>query len=119
MTELNHFLSNKEIQRHLQYSLNQYNTSWHFIPPRSPHFGGLWEAGVKSVKFHIKRVASNVNLAFEEYYTLLTQIEAVLNSRPLSSLSTNINDPEPLTPPDNRLSKYQHIQKVTQHFWRR
>lgn len=139
LTELNNFLSNKEIQRHLQYSLNQYNTSWHFIPPRSPHFGGLWEAGVKSVKFHMKRVASNVNLTFEEYYTLLTQIEAVLNSRPLSSLSTDINDPEPLTPahfligrritsvpepgllefPDNRLSKYQHIQKVTQHFWRR
>jgi hypothetical protein len=28
---------------------------WHFIPPNSPHFGGLCEAGVKSLKYHWKR----------------------------------------------------------------
>lgn len=31
-------------------------TQWHFIPPATPHFGGIWEAGVKSMKFHLKRV---------------------------------------------------------------
>ena len=29
-------------------------TTWSFIPPHTPHFGGLWEAGVKSVKFHLR-----------------------------------------------------------------
>ncbi len=62
---------------------------WRFIPERSPHFGGLWEAAVKSFKIHLKRVASNVKLTFEEMTTLLAQIEACLNSRPLTPLTSD------------------------------
>jgi len=53
---------------------------WHFIPPAGPHFEGIWEAGVKSVKYHLKR--DNI-LTYEEMEKLLCQIEEVLNSRPL------------------------------------
>ncbi|XP_045500327.1 uncharacterized protein LOC123697818 isoform X1 [Colias croceus] len=35
--------------------LAQEGTQWHFIPAYSPNFGGLWEAGVKSMKYHLKR----------------------------------------------------------------
>ncbi|GFX89419.1 integrase catalytic domain-containing protein [Trichonephila clavipes] len=66
-----------------------------FSPPVSPHFGGLWEAGVKSIKYHLKRVIGNANLTFEEFSTLLTQVEAILNSRPLVSLDCD-NDPDSL-----------------------
>ncbi|GFX61489.1 uncharacterized protein TNCV_1030781 [Trichonephila clavipes] len=59
---------------------------WHFRAPVSPHFGGLWEAGVKSIKYPLKRVIGNTNLTFEEFSTLLTQVEAILSSRPLVSL---------------------------------
>ena len=115
------------------------NINWHFIPPRSPHFGGLWEAGIKSTKSHLKRVIGNKSLCFEDFYTVLTQIEAVLNSRPISPLSDDPNDLNPLTPghfligrsltsipdPDvtdtseTKLSRYQHLQKLVQHFWNR
>ncbi|XP_045534559.1 uncharacterized protein LOC123721125 [Papilio machaon] len=60
-------------------------TQWHFIPPYSPTFGGLWEAGVKSMKGHLKRVLTT-NLTFEEMSTLLCQVEACLNSRPLTPI---------------------------------
>ncbi|CAH2090125.1 unnamed protein product [Euphydryas editha] len=73
-------------------------TEWHFIPSHAPNFGGLWEAGVKSVKYHLKRVVGGSTLTFEELSTVLCQIEACLNSKPLSRGSNDPEDPVPLTP---------------------
>lgn len=114
-------------------------TTWHFIPPHAPHFGGLWEAGVKSAKHHLRRVVGNNTLTFEELSTVLAQIEACLNSRPISQISSNAADPIPLTPghflvgeppvlvPDHNyeeanvglLKRWQITQRMVQHFWRR
>jgi hypothetical protein len=52
---------------------------WHFISPNSPHFGGLWEAGVKSLKYNWKRIVGKALLTFEEFSILITLIEACLN----------------------------------------
>ncbi|GFV44291.1 uncharacterized protein TNCV_4117681 [Trichonephila clavipes] len=71
---------------------------WNFIPPASPHFGGLWEANIKSMRRILLRVAKSAIMNFEELTTLMAQIEAVLNSRPLSPLSSDPNDLNPLTP---------------------
>lgn len=114
-------------------------THWTFIPPAAPHFGGLWEAGVKATKFHLKRVIGHNTLTYEEMATLLTQIEACLNSRPISPLSCDPQDLTALTPghfligtapttvpepgtleiPTNRLSRWQLIQNMQEHFWTR
>ncbi|GFW53902.1 integrase catalytic domain-containing protein [Trichonephila clavipes] len=109
---------------------------WHFNPPATPHFGGLWEAGVKSLKSHLKRVVGNNILTHEEFFTLVTQVEAVLNSRPLCPLSEDLNDKFALTPahflidfpltylpdpdfegvPMNRLRRWELVQRMTQIF---
>ncbi|GFV20327.1 integrase catalytic domain-containing protein [Trichonephila clavipes] len=60
---------------------------WSFIPPRAPNKGGLWEAGVKAVKYHHRRVMGNLRFTSEEFLTTVKQIEGVLNSSPLYPLS--------------------------------
>ena len=136
-------LSNFEIPRKVQNKILQYSasvgTKFHFIPSRLADFGGLWGRVVRSVKHHLHRVIDNASLTYEEFYTLLTRIEACLNSRPLTPLSQDPNDLEALTPghfligeplttpverdlkeiPVNRLSRWQRVQQLQQHFWSR
>lgn len=55
---------------------------------------GKWEAVVKTVKFYLRRTINESLLALEKTFTLLTQIEIILNSRALEPLH---EDPENLT----------------------
>nr|XP_042912917.1 uncharacterized protein LOC110282134 [Parasteatoda tepidariorum] len=111
---------------------------WSFIPPRAPHQGGLWEAGVKAVKHHLRRVMSNSRFTYEQFLTILNQIEGILNSRPLYPLSCDPEDFEALTPghflvgrpltaiaepsftevPENRLKVWQRLSKIVQQIWK-
>lgn len=114
-------------------------TNWHFIPPGSPNFGGLWESAVKSVKYHIRRTIGPTLLTYEEMTTVLCQVEACLNSRPLCAISDDPDDLLALTPghfligeplnmlpdpdltksPENRLNRWQLLQRMTQNIWDR
>lgn len=126
-----------------QSSINNYaltlNITWKFTPPYSPNFGGLWESAVKQMKHHLKRTMLKVHLNYEEFLTLLNQVEAILNSRPLFAMSSDPSDLEPLTPshflihrhitaipfhdistvPYNRLTRYKHVHQLYQRFWKR
>ena len=113
--------------------------TWTFIPPRAPHFGGLWEAAVKSFKHHFKRVVGDTKLTFEEFSTFASSIEACLNSRPLSPLSADPADIAALTPghflvgtaltapPEpfdsaydvTGIPRWQITTQMRNHFWRR
>ena len=57
-----------------------------------------FEAAVKSMKFHLKRVVGETKLTFEEFATILTQVAACLNSRPIAPLPCDGDTVEPLTP---------------------
>ncbi|XP_076302047.1 uncharacterized protein LOC143220243 [Lasioglossum baleicum] len=113
-------------------------TTWHFIPSAAPHFGGLWEAEVKAMKHHLRRVVGKHTLSLEEFTTLLCQVEACLNSRPISPLTDDPHDFTVLTPGhfligvplttvpeetvlnanENRLARYQRVRHMYEHFWR-
>ena len=133
------FLEHQKTQKVISEFCSQQNMQWQFIPEHTPHFGGLWEAAVKSFKSHLRRIVGNVRLTFEELSTVLTQIEACLNSRPLVALPPDDDGIEALTPghfligrpvealPDpafsyrsiSILSRWHLCQTLVRHLWQR
>lgn len=87
----------KETEGLVSYAAGK-GVSFIFIPPRAPHFGGLWEAAVKSAKGLLTRTVGKTLLTAEELQTMLVEVEAVLNSRPIAPLSNDPSDGEALTP---------------------
>jgi len=82
--QLRSLVNHVDNQPHLIKSLN---CNWHFDPPSAPHFGGIWEAAVKSTKSLLIRTIGALTTMLEEFTTLLARVESVLNSRPLTPLS--------------------------------
>ncbi|XP_076383878.1 uncharacterized protein LOC143262639 [Megalopta genalis] len=139
ITEVQRFLSSNEHNSKINRFLSDQGINWHFSPPRTPHFGGLWEAAVKSFKGHLYKTIGNELFTFEQLNTYIIEVEAILNSCPLTPLSSDPNDITALSPshfligdslmqlpeydlrdtPVNKLSSWQHIQRVKQHFWNR
>ncbi|XP_073950917.1 uncharacterized protein [Choristoneura fumiferana] len=117
-------------------TINDMGVSWHFNVPANPTAGGLWESAVKSMKFHLKRVLGEQKLTYEEFITLLHQIEACMNSRPLCHLTEDPQD-EYLTPGhflvgDSLISRpqtdsehinlpkrWQLVQNMNKYFWKK
>ncbi|KAL0828965.1 hypothetical protein ABMA28_003856 [Loxostege sticticalis] len=128
-----------ELSEELCKLLTLERTRWHYIVPHGPNFGGLWEAGVRCVKSHLKRVLGDSTLTYEELSTCLAQIEACLNSRPLTLLSDHPDDPLPLTPGHflvgepllniadedcsdlnlSNLDRWKLVQQMVNRFWKR
>ncbi|XP_047032787.1 uncharacterized protein LOC124639459 isoform X2 [Helicoverpa zea] len=133
--ELQQFLQ----QSNISYEVAQRGIEFTFAPPYSPHFNGIAEAAVRSTKHHLKRLLQLTHFTYEEMVTCLTQIEAVLNSRPLTPLSSDPLDFTVLTPSHfligrsliavphpqvsdvniGRLERYHRVEHIKQHFWNR
>lgn len=117
---------------------NSNNIQWKFTIPLASHMGGIYEAGIKSVKSLLKRYLGDTKVTYEMLYTILVQIEGILNSRPLYAQSDTPNNdivcitpahfligspisdlPEPslVDKIEHRLSLYQKIVQIKQKFW--
>ena len=113
---------------------------WHFSPRRAPHFGGLWEVAVRSMKTLLRKTMGEHVLGWDELLTVLTSAEAVMNSRPIAIIDTPPMDGvNPLTPGHfltrtplcalpsvqdkqskiTSLRRWNLVQKLQSEFWNR
>jgi len=111
---------------------------WNFICPRAPHRGAYWERLNRSLKEPLRKVLGRSLLSFTEIYTILAEIESVLNQRPLTYQGSDPKNILPITPahlgigrplgilPQTGTGKevstsrrYRYVQEVLGHFWQR
>ena len=132
----------------VQTYLSERGITWQFNVERAPWWGGAFERIVRSTKRCLRKLIGRAHFSHEELTTTLTEIEAVLNSRPLSYVSGEDID-EPITPshlivgrrllslPDHLdhmcvledgdytldehhvTRRIKHINNVLNHFWKR
>lgn len=74
------------------------NITWKFNPPAAPWWGGWWERLIGCTKQILRRILGRASLEFEELYTIICDIESLMNSRPLTTISEDTEDLVPLTP---------------------
>ena len=99
MEEAQQLLHSKTTQQRLSHLATHQQIEWNFSPSCAPHFGGLWEAGIRGMKAVLRKLLSSQVLTFEELATVLAEAEATLNSRPLLPLdSTETDGLSALTP---------------------
>lgn len=122
----------------LKTSCAKERIQWKFLPPYTPHMGGIHESAIRRCKFHLKRILGQALLTYEEFYSILVQVEGILNSKPLCPIpNSNTDEITCLTPahfligrtpnslpdydyknvPISRLTLYQQLQQLQQDFW--
>ncbi|XP_008482926.1 uncharacterized protein LOC103519612 [Diaphorina citri] len=137
LDELYNLLVSNDYQSRLMEQLNISRIQWKTIPPHAPHMGGIWESQMRPMKAHLMRVVGLQILTFEEFTTVLTQIEALLNSRPLCQLSADPDTLSVLTPAHflhseplkwlpaedvstlSHVSRHQLLDQLVQCYWKR
>ena len=85
-------------QAKIHDTLLQKGIKWVFNPPAASHHGGVWERLIRSTRKILGALTKEQVLDDECLQTLLCEAESIINGRPLTKVSDDPNDLEPLTP---------------------
>ena len=96
--ELRELIENLDQEKIVRETTKYQPITWKFNPPSAPHFGGVFEALIKSAKKAIKIILGDADIRDEELHTAICGAEKMINSRPITYVSADPNDLSPLTP---------------------
>ena len=82
----------------IQENLAKQGVDWRFIPGRAPWYGGYWECLIGLTKNAVKKMLGCAYVTLASLQTIIVEIKAHLNNRPLTYVSSDLNEPEPLIP---------------------
>jgi hypothetical protein len=116
--------------------LQSRDVQWNFIPPAASHMGGSWERMIGTVKKVLAPLLIEQVLTDESLLTLLAMVEDIVNGRPITSVSTDPDDLQALTPndllrpPSSNFSlpefdaasarrRWRQVQHMADAFWKR
>ena len=101
----------------VQWYLVDKRVTWEFIAEKAPWWGGFWEQLVRSIKNCLKKTIGRSSLTIEELRTLLVEIEAILNNRPLTYIYDDDNGISyTLTPSDLIYGRRTSLNPSGRHF---
>ena len=96
--ELRDAISEWNQERRIHNSLLQKDIKWTFSPPYGSHLGGIWERCIRTIRKILRSLLREQITDDESLPTLMCEVESILNSRPISTVSSDPYDLEPLTP---------------------
>ena len=74
------------------------NIEWFFNVEKAPHMNGLAEKMIASAKRPLKIILGNSQLTFRQLTMVLTEVESIVNNRPLTEVSEGLEDFFTITP---------------------
>ena len=137
--ELKQVLANPKLHKYL----HDREITWEFYVQKAPWMGGFIERVVGLFKSAVSRVVGRAKLDFQEFVTLISEVNAILNSRPISYVYDTAGEEEPITPsrlwcgrnitlfppfyearidnkdPEICKKRLKYLEKVLTHFWNR
>ncbi|KAJ8341930.1 hypothetical protein SKAU_G00342210 [Synaphobranchus kaupii] len=87
-----------ELSSDLKQQLAKQWIAFNFNPPAAPHFGGVWEWEIHSEKTALYTTVGAQPVTEEVLWTVLLEVEWILNSKPLGYISSSLTDLDPVTP---------------------
>ena len=82
----------------VQNFLSEREIEWSFNPPTASHMGGAWKRMIRSIRRILTALMTTQTLTDEVLTTLMAEVEGIINSRPLVSVTMDSKNDEPLTP---------------------
>ncbi|XP_059391451.1 uncharacterized protein LOC132124461 [Carassius carassius] len=96
-------LDNDKIEKALQPK----GIKWIFNSPAASHQGGVWERQIRTVRRILNSLLKEQAVNNDCLLTIMCEVKSIINGRPLTTVSDDVNDLEPLTPNHLLLLKSQ------------